>query len=196
MSDIILASKSPRRQELIRKITGDFEVMTADEPDMLPVGISPEEAPVYLASCKAGAVAAAHPDKTVIGADTVVILDDVIMGKPADMSDARRMLAALSGRRHKVVTGCCIIRGDRSRAFSGVTEVEFYPLSESEIDDYIATGEPFDKAGAYGIQGQGALLVKGIVGDYFNVMGLPVAQLKRELESFMKGLQHDTSVYT
>ena len=196
MYDIILASKSPRRQELIRKITEVFEVITADEPDILSEEISPEEVPVYLASCKAGAVAAAHPDKTVIGADTVVILDDVIMGKPADMSDARRMLAALSGRRHKVVTGCCIIRGDRSRAFSGVTEVEFYPLSESEIDDYIATGEPFDKAGAYGIQGQGALLVKGIVGDYFNVMGLPVAQLKRELESFMKGLQHDTSVYT
>ena len=196
MYDIILASKSPRRQELIRKITEVFEVITADEPDILSEEISPEEVPVYLASCKAGAVAAAHPDKTVIGADTVVILDGVIMGKPADKSDARRMLAALSGRRHKVVTGCCIIRGDRSRAFSGVTEVEFYPLSESEIDDYIATGEPFDKAGAYGIQGQGALLVKGIVGDYFNVMGLPVAQLKRELESFMKGLQHDTSVYT
>lgn len=188
MSDIILASKSPRRQELIQKITGDFEVITADEPDMLPEGIAPEEAPVYLASCKAGAVAAAHPDKTVIGADTVVILDDEIMGKPADTSDARRMLAALSGKKHKVVTGCCIIRGDRRRSFSDVTEVEFYPLSGSEIDDYIATGEPFDKAGAYGIQGQGALLVKGIVGDYFNVMGLPVAQLKRELESFVKGL--------
>lgn len=188
MSGIILASKSPRRQELIQKITGDFEVITADEPDILPKGISPEEAPVYLASCKAGAVAKAHPDKTVIGADTVVILDGEIMGKPADESDARRMLGALSGKKHKVVTGCCIIRGDSRRAFSDITEVEFYPLSDSEIDSYIATGEPFDKAGAYGIQGQGALLVKGIIGDYFNVMGLPVAMLKRELDSFVKGL--------
>ena len=188
MNGIILASQSPRRQELIRKITDDFEVITADEPDILPEGITPEEAPVYLASCKAGAVAAANPGKTVIGADTVVILDDEIMGKPAGGRDARRMLKALSGKKHKVVTGCCIIRGDRRHAFSDTTGVEFYPLSDSEIDDYIATGEPFDKAGAYGIQGQGALLVKGITGDYFNVMGLPVAMLKRELESFVKGL--------
>ena len=118
----------------------------------------------------------------------MVILDGEIMGKPADESDARRMLGALSGKKHKVVTGCCIIRGDSRRAFSDITEVEFYPLSDSEIDDYIATGEPFDKAGAYGIQGQGALLVKGIIGDYFNVMGLPVAMLKRELDGFVKGL--------
>ena len=184
MSNIILASKSPRRQELIKKITDDFEIVTADEPDALPEGVTPEEAPVFLASYKAGAVALSHPDKLVIGADTVVILDGEVMGKPRDERDAYRMLGKLSGRTHTVVTGCCIIRGAEKRTFSQKTHVEFYSLSDREIEEYIATGEPFDKAGAYGIQGQGSLLVKGITGDYFNVMGLPVAQLKRELDRF------------
>ena len=182
MSSIILASKSPRRQELIKRITDDFEVIVSDVPEALPEGLAPEEAPVFLASRKAQAVAADHPDKTVIGADTVVILDGEIMGKPNGEDDTVRMLSALSGRTHTVITGCCIIRGTRKRAFSQTTSVEFYPLGEREIMEYIASGEPFDKAGAYGIQGMGSLLVKGIVGDYFNVMGLPVAELKRELE--------------
>lgn len=182
MSSIILASKSPRRQELIKRITEDFEVIVSDEPEALPEGLAPEEAPVFLALRKAEAVAADHPDKTVIGADTVVILDGEIMGKPHDEDDAVRMLSALSGKTHTVITGCCIIRGTLRRTFSQTTSVEFYPLGEREIMEYIASGEPFDKAGAYGIQGKGSLLVKGIVGDYFNVMGLPIAELKRELE--------------
>ena len=182
MSGIILASKSPRRQELIANITGDFEAIAAQEPELLPEGMALEEAPVYLAAHKAGSVAARYPDKLVIGADTVVILGDELMGKPKDKDDAFRMLRALSGRTHTVITGCCIISGDRRRVFSQSSAVEFYPLSDREIWDYIATGEPFDKAGAYGIQGRGMFFVKGIVGDYYNIMGLPAAMLKRELD--------------
>ncbi len=181
MSSIILASKSPRRQELIANITDDFEIAAAEEPEVLPDGTSLEEAPVFLAAYKAGSIAKLNPDKTVIGADTVVILGDELMGKPKDEADAVRMLRALSGKVHTVITGCCIIKGTHRRTFSQTTSVEFYELSDREILDYIATGEPFDKAGAYGIQGRGMLLVKGIVGDYYNVMGLPVAKLEREL---------------
>ena len=183
MSGIILASKSPRRQELLRFITDDFDVMTSEEPDTLPFGMPVEEAPVYLAAYKAGAVALNNRDKTVIGADTVVILDGELMGKPADKQDADRMLRALSGRNHTVITGCCIIRGTHWRTFSQATQVEFYQLSDMEILEYIASGEPFDKAGAYGIQEKGALLVKEICGDYFNVVGLPVAALSRVLSA-------------
>ena len=181
MSSIILASKSPRRRELIALITDDFEVITAEEAEILPAGIAPEDAPAYLAQCKAQAVAKNYPDKVVIGADTVVLLDGEVLGKPRDAEDAFAMLRGLSGRAHTVITGCCLIRGTLRRTFSVTTRVEFYPLSDSEIAAYIATGEPFDKAGAYGIQGRGSLLVKGIEGDYFNVVGLPVAALSREL---------------
>ena len=185
MQSIILASQSPRRQELIRSITDGFEVIVSEAPELLPPNISPEEAPVYLSAVKAQAVAALHPDRIVIGADTVVILDGKVLGKPRDKDDAFEMLRALSGRLHTVVTGCSIILGGRKHSFGERTTVEFYPLSDREIEDYIATGEPFDKAGSYGIQGQGCLLVKGIEGDYFNVMGLPVGRLNRELNAFL-----------
>jgi len=181
MDKLILASQSPRRQELIRKITDDFEVIVSKVEESLPEDISCEEAPAYLAALKAAAVSAEYPDRTVVGADTVVILDSQILGKPTDADDARRMLSLLSGRTHTVITGCCIRYGGMERRFCERTEVEFYPLDSREIDEYIATGEPFDKAGSYGIQGKGCLLVKGIRGDYFNVMGLPVGRLNREL---------------
>jgi septum formation protein len=182
MSSIILASQSPRRQELIGNITSDFTVIVSDAQELLPAGIAPEDAPAYLAGIKAQAVAAVHPDRVVVGADTVVILDGEILGKPRDRDDAVRMLQALSGKVHTVVTGCAVIINGKQTTFSEITRVEFYPLSEREITEYIATGEPFDKAGAYGIQGKGSVLVKRIEGDFFNVMGLPVARLKRELE--------------
>lgn len=181
MSSIILASQSPRRRELMARITTDFEVMVSQVDEILPDSILPEDTAAYLAGLKASAVAAEHPGKTVIGSDTVVILGGEVLGKPADADDAARMLRALSGRIHTVITGCCIIKDGEKHTFSESTKVEFYPLSDSDIADYIATGEPFDKAGAYGIQGQGSLLVKGIEGDFFNVMGLPVGRLNREL---------------
>ncbi len=182
MSRIILASQSPRRQELIGCILSDFEVIVSEAEETLPDGIAPVDVPGYLAGVKAQAVAAEHPDDIVIGADTVVILDDQVLGKPKDADDAFRMLRSLSGKAHTVITGCAIIQDGRMTTFADHTRVEFYPLSDREILDYIATGEPFDKAGAYGIQGRGCVLVKRIEGDFFNVMGLPVARLKREME--------------
>ncbi|MBQ3264838.1 MAG: septum formation inhibitor Maf [Ruminococcus sp.] len=183
MRTIILASKSPRRQELIGNITPDFTVVVSEVDEVLPAGVMPEEAPAYLAGVKARAVAEKHPDDIVIGADTVVILEGEVLGKPRDAADAERMLSALSGKTHTVITGCAVIMNGKTRSFSEATRVEFYPLSEKEIADYIATGEPFDKAGAYGIQGKGSVLVKRIEGDFFNVVGLPVARLKRELDA-------------
>ncbi len=185
MQSIILASKSPRRQELIRKITESFEVIVSEADEVLPENIQPEEAPVYLSQIKAEAVAALHPERVVIGADTVVILDGRVLGKPKDRDDAVKMLRELSGKVHTVVTGCSILLGERKRSFGERTRVEFYPLSDREIEEYVATGDPLDKAGAYGIQGKGSLFVKGIEGDFFNVMGLPVGRLNRELREFL-----------
>ena len=182
MSRIILASQSPRRQELIGYILSEYEVIVSAVEETLPDGIAPEEVPAYLAGVKAQAVAAEHPDDVVIGADTVVILDGQVLGKPKDADDAFHMLRSLSGKAHTVITGCAIIQDSRMTTFSDRTRVEFYPLSDRETLDYIATGEPFDKAGAYGIQGRGSVLVKRIEGDFFNIMGLPVARLKREME--------------
>ena len=182
MSRIILASQSPRRQELIGYILSEYEVIVSEVEETLPDGIAPEDLPVYLAGVKAQAVAAEHPDDVVIGADTMVILDGQVLGKPKDADDAFHMLRSLSGKAHTVITGCAILQDGRMTTFADRTRVEFYPLSDREILDYIATGEPFDKAGAYGIQGRGSVLVKRIEGDFFNVMGLPVARLKREME--------------
>lgn len=179
---MVLASASPRRQELIKLITDNVICVPSGEEEVLPDGISALETAEYLARIKALSVAKDYPDCVVIGSDTVVILDDEILSKPADDEDAYRKLRALSGRVHRVVTGCCIAQASSVRTFSEVTEVEFYPLSDEEIYEYIKTGEQSDKAGAYGIQGRGALFVKGIRGDYFNVVGLPVARLMRELK--------------
>ena len=118
----------------------------------------------------------------IIGADTSVILDNCVWGKPDGREEARSMLNRLSGRTHKVITGCAVIKNGECRSFSSVTGVEFYRLTDKETEDYIDTGEPFDKAGAYGIQGKGGLLVKAIRGDWFNVVGLPVAELARVLK--------------
>ena len=178
----ILASASPRRKELFEMITADFTVMPADVDETLPQGIPAEEAPVYLAEKKAEHIAGMNKNDTVIGCDTVVIVDDMILGKPADAEDAHRMLSMLSGRVHKVITGVCVIENGEKHCFSECTEVEFYPLSDKLIDEYIATGDPFDKAGAYGIQTWSFRFVKGIKGDYFNVVGLPVGRLARALE--------------
>ena len=178
----ILASASPRRRELFGLISDDFRIVPSNAEETAPDGIAAENLPERLARLKAGDIAAKYPFDTVIGADTVVILDGKVLGKPENPEDAVRMLTALSGKRHKVVTGCAVCKNGACRSFSSVTEVEFYPLDDREISDYVATGEPLDKAGAYGIQGRGALFVKSINGDYFNVVGLPVAALHRFIE--------------
>ena len=182
--ELILASASPRRRELLEKLQMPFAVVVSDCDETLPDGIPAESAAEMLAVRKAAAVAKLHPDAIVIGADTTVILDGEILGKPADPADCKRMLHALSGRQHQVITGVAVFHGGRSLSFSDTTQVQFYPLTVEEIDAYAASDEPYDKAGAYGIQGQGALLIEGIRGDYYNVMGLPVAKLARILRKF------------
>ena len=179
---IILASKSPRRQELIKLITNDYRVETADVDETLPQGITPAEAVMYLSGIKASAIHA--ESDTVIGADTVVAVDGTILGKPKSTDHAREMLTLLSGRWHSVFTGVTMIKNNRKESFFGETRVKFFPLTEEDINEYVATGEPMDKAGAYGIQGYGSLLVERIDGDYFNVVGLPVSRLNRELRIF------------
>jgi septum formation protein len=181
----ILASASPRRQELFKYATESFEIIPADIDEAIPPNIPAESCAEYLAVQKAKAVAQEYSEAVVIGCDTVVICDGAIFGKPKDSDDARNMLRSLSGKSHRVATGVCLCIGQRLTSFSEVTKVEFYSLSDEEIDSYIQTGEPFDKAGAYGIQGYGAVLVKGIHGDFFNVMGLPVARLAREYNKFI-----------
>ena len=181
---LILASGSPRRKELLQLITEDFIVHSVDADETLPAGMPVEMAAAYLADLKASTAAKIFPDQIVIGCDTIVLLGDEIMGKPKDREDAHRMLRALSGKTHSVLTGTSLYYGTQTTVFTTETLVTFYPLSDAEIERYLDTGEPFDKAGAYGIQGKGALLVQGIEGDYFNVVGLPVAALSRALTQF------------
>ncbi len=178
---IILASGSPRRRELMHLITDDFTVKTTDADETLPAGIKAVDAPEYLAMIKAKAGVAMHPQDRVIGCDTVVIIDGVILGKPKDRTDAARMLRLLSGRTHKVITGVAIAEGESVRSFSEVTEVTFCEISDAELSRYLDTDEPYDKAGAYGIQGKASVFISGIKGDYFNVVGLPVSRLYKEL---------------
>lgn len=186
MEKYILASASPRRKELMSLITDDFEIIPADVEEILPEDIYPEECSEYLAELKSRHVSRLYPGRTVIGCDTTVIIGREVLGKPSDSGDAFDMLKKLSGKTHLVITGVCICKGEKARKFSQISEVEFYELSDDEINGYIATGEPFDKAGAYGIQGFGGLLVKSIRGDYNNIVGLPAARLKRELIEFDK----------
>mgnify|MGYP000309531240 CR=1 FL=1 len=182
---VILASASPRRRELLSLAFENFEVMPADIEEELPEGLELTQGPAYLAANKARFLAEKYPWALVIGCDTGVFIDDEMLGKPRDPEHAKFMLEALSGRVHQVITGCCLCFQGQEHIFQEETWVEFYPLRGSEIESYIATGEPFDKAGGYGIQGKGALLVRGIQGDYYNVMGLPIARLTREVGRFL-----------
>lgn len=178
---IILASGSPRRKELLGLIVPEYECVVSGCEEFVPEGTPAERVPALLAEQKAAAVMKTHPDDVVIGSDTVVVLNGEIFGKPKNKADAQMMLKALSARKHFVYTGVAVAEKGVLRSFVQKTEVEFYPLSDETIENYIATGEPMDKAGAYGIQGKGSVLVKGIVGDYFNVMGFPVAETARFL---------------
>ena len=181
--EIILASQSPRRKELLERMgIRSFTVMDSGvdehEEELLP----PEELVCRLSERKAEAVAQRAPaGAVVIAADTVVSLDGAILGKPADKLEAFRMLSTLSGARHQVHTGVTVMRDGEKQVEHETTDVTFRELSEEEIEHYLATGEPMDKAGAYGIQGYGALLVERIEGDYYNVMGLPVCRLGQML---------------
>lgn len=180
MRPIILASKSPRRKELLSLITENFVIKSAEVDESLPKGIQPDKAVEHLSKIKAEPFR--NDEDIIIGADTVVSIDGVILGKPKDRSNAFKMLKMLSGKYHSVFTGVTIIKPDSTKTFSVETRVKFFDLTDREINDYLDTGEPFDKAGAYGIQGKGSLLVEKIDGDYFNVVGLPVSTLNKYLK--------------
>lgn len=184
MARIVLASGSPRRQELLTRIgIRDFTVRVPQVEEWYPQGLTPPEIVSYISREKSQAVPS-EKDEIVITADTMVFLDDQRLGKPLDEADALRMLTALQGRRHTVCTGVTVRQGDRVLTESEATGVVFRPAEESELRAYIATGEPMDKAGSYGVQGKGALLVERLEGDFFNVMGLPVLRLSRMLAQF------------
>ena len=178
---LILASQSPRRRELLGLITRDFLVRPTGCDETLDCA-DPAEYALQIACRKcAAALAEAGPEDAVIAADTVVYLDGLLLGKPRDPAEAAAMLSRLSGRTHTVCTGVAVAFRGGTRTLCQQTRVTFYDLSRGLIDWYVSTGEPMDKAGAYGIQGRGALLVRDIAGDYSNVVGLPVAALYRLL---------------
>ena len=186
MLQIVLASQSPRRQQLLRQIGLDFEVLVPDADESYDPALSPEEIVASISRKKAEAARAlaGGADTVIIAADTMVFLGGLRMGKPQDQVDAYTMLSALSGRTHQVCTGVTICRGGRVEVQTETSAVTFRPLTQDEIWGYIRTGEPMDKAGSYGVQGLGALFVERIEGDYFNVMGLPLCRLGRMLGKF------------
>ena len=187
--DVILASQSPRRRELLTLIGIRHDVRPADIDESLHAGEEPVPHAERLAREKAHRLAERHPDALVIAADTIVVLDGAILGKPADAGEARAMLAQLSGRTHTVHTAIAVARGGRTESAVESVAVTFRTLGAVEIAEYVATGEPLDKAGAYGIQGFGATIVERIEGDYFSVMGLGLRRLVALLE--LLGLRYD-----
>ena len=178
--EIILASGSPRRRELMGLYGVPFTVRAADIDETMDPSKAPFDEVARVSRRKAEAVPR-EPDDVVIAADTIVVCDGKVLGKPHSREAAAQMLRTLSGSTHQVMTGCTVLRGSRAETFTQVTELHFRALSEAEIDAYIATGEPMDKAGAYGIQGGAALFCEGMTGDYYNVMGLPVCRLQQSL---------------
>ena len=169
---LILASGSPRRRELMALITPNYTVAPSDVDESRITAATPAQLAQALAEAKALAVAQQHPDDTVIGCDTVVDCDGAVFGKPSGEEDAVRMLHALSGREHKVHTGLCVVHGGKAYLATETTRVQFAPIEESDLLAYARTPEPYDKAGAYAIQGHAALWCSGIVGCYYNIMGL------------------------
>jgi len=180
---IILASASPRRRELLARLIPKFDIVCADIDESVPCGILPREACRQLAVMKAEAVYKAYPEALVIAADTVVEKDGHLLGKPADKAQAFEMLKALSGSAHMVHTGLCVRFNGKCLSCTESTQVFFDTLSDDEINSYIASGEPLDKAGAYGIQGKGGCFVKKVDGCFYNVVGLPLNRLKNMLAS-------------
>ena len=180
--DIILASQSPRRQELLGRMGLDFIVKTADHDETMNPFLPPEDEVARVSLLKARAVFPyCHDDDVIIGADTIVVCDGLVMGKPKNEAEAFSMLRRLSGKDHQVMTGLTVLCDDKAETHTVITSLRMRHLSDEEIRAYIATGEPMDKAGAYAIQGYAAMFVVGLDGDYYNVMGLPICTLSAML---------------
>jgi septum formation protein len=183
--NVILASQSPRRKELIQLLNIEALTIPSQIEEIVDSTLSDEEAVMDLAYQKAYDVFKDHKDDLVLGFDTLVILNDQIMGKPNNAEEAKSYLRALSGQTHKVITGCAMIKNGYSSSFYSYAYVTFYEMSDAEIEDYIATKEPFDKAGAYGIQGYGSKYIESISGDYYAVVGFPISKIYREINKIM-----------
>ena len=185
MFKIILASQSPRRKQLMEAAELDFDIVIADVDETNPEGMPGELVPEHLAKKKAAAIEESHPDALIIAADTVVLLDHKILGKPKDESDAIAMLSELQGRMHEVVTGVCMQKGTKQIGFSVNTEVYFRQLNTEQIIHYVQQYKPYDKAGSYAIQEWiGMIGIEKINGDYYNVMGLPIGEVVKRLNEF------------
>lgn len=184
MNKIILASQSPRRKQLLEWAEIPFEIAVQHTDERFPPGLEPEQIPVYIARNKALSVQATrNNDEVILAADTIVVLGDNIIGKPVHREDAISMLLALSGEKHRVITGVVIRKGENEIAFSDITEVEFHDVTAKEIEFYVEKYKPYDKAGAYAIQEWiGVVGIKSIHGDFYNVMGLPVSRVVMELK--------------
>lgn len=188
---LILASASPRRKELLGLFGLPFVVRAADIDETMNPENAPYDEVARVSRRKALAVQRTEDD-VVIAADTIVVCEGKILGKPHDAAQAKAMLALLSGRDHQVMTGCTVLRGETGKTVTEVTDLHFRPLSQKEIDRYVASGEPMDKAGAYGIQGGAALFCQRMVGDYYNVMGLPVCRLGQMLREVAPEVMEET----
>jgi len=186
MHKIILASKSPRRKQLLQWAEIPFEVRSNETDESYPENLSPQEVAIYIAKNKALAVSyreLASSQIPILAADTIVVVNEEIMGKPLNRSDAIKMLQKLSGKKHLVITGVVILFNKREIAFADITEVEFHELTNEQIEFYVDNYKPFDKAGAYAIQEWiGVIGIKSINGDFYNVMGLPISRVLKELE--------------
>jgi len=185
MDKIILASQSPRRKQLMEAAELNFEIIIADVDETIPQGVPAKLVPEFLAKKKATAIESKVHDALIIAADTIVLANDEILGKPEDEKHAREILKKLSGKKHEVVTGVCMQKGEQQITFSVVTEVHFRELTTEQITHYVAHYKPFDKAGAYAIQEWiGMIGIEKINGDYYNVMGLPIGEVVKKLMLF------------
>ncbi len=188
---LILASASPRRQELLKLFGCPFAVRAADIDETMDPACAPFDEVARVSRLKAQAVPR-QDDDIIIAADTIVVCQGRVLGKPQDEAQAREMLRLLSGRDHQVMTGCTVLRGEKTESFTEVTDLHFRPLTDREIERYVRSGEPMDKAGAYGIQGGAALFCSRLEGDYYNVMGLPVCRLGETLGRMAPEIMEET----
>lgn len=186
MKKIVLASNSPRRKELMKLLGFDFKIEIPDVEEILNPKMEHDDQVIDLAFQKAYAVFQNHKEDIVIGFDTLVVIDDFVLGKPKDEDEAKLFLNLLSDRTHRVLTGCSILTKGFSRSFHSDADVTFYKLTDSEIEEYIKTREPMDKAGAYGIQGYGSKFVKRVNGDYYTIVGFPIGRLYQELKKLLQ----------
>lgn len=186
MPDIILASQSPRRKQLLEWAEINFDIIVANTDETFPGHLEPKEVAVYIAREKARAVQQKAANKTIVAADTIVVLKNEIIGKPVDRSDAINILSKLSGSHHQVITGVVMVKKEKEISFADITDVEFHSLTRDQIEFYVDKYKPYDKAGAYAIQEWiGVVGIKSIDGDFYNVMGLPVSRVVQALKSFV-----------